>query len=91
MAGSSPVLAQPPGACCLEGFVHAGQPKGEMVTLAGLDTYRARPQSSEQEDRIIMYFPDVWGINGSFQSNGKLLMDYFASQGMLGDLKHRIL
>jgi hypothetical protein len=77
----SPVLAAPPGACCLEGFVHVGDPAGDIITIAGMETYRARPKHQQDEKRIIMYFPDVWGINGSFQYNGKLLMDYFASEG----------
>ncbi|ESK94069.1 dienelactone hydrolase [Moniliophthora roreri MCA 2997] len=83
MTDSSPVLASAPGDCCLKGFVHLGEPKGDIIKIAGLDTYRARPESLSDENRIVMYFPDVWGINGSFQFNGKLLMDYFASQGFL--------
>ncbi|KAL0571421.1 hypothetical protein V5O48_010537 [Marasmius crinis-equi] len=83
MSDTSPVLASGPGECCLKGFVHLGEPKGEIIKIAELDTYIARPPSSADGKRIIMYFPDVWGINGSFQFNGKLLMDYFAAQGFL--------
>lgn len=80
---SDPILATPPAACCLQGFVHTGQPTGDIIHLAGMDTYRARPPNPADENRIIFYFPDVWGIEGSFLSNGKLLMDYFALQGLL--------
>lgn len=85
MSDSTPVLASPPADCCLSGFVHAGQPVGEMVSVGGIATYLTKPPNfaTENTERILFYFPDVWGIEGSFQSNGKLLMDYFATQGLI--------
>ncbi|KAJ7181260.1 dienelactone hydrolase [Mycena filopes] len=78
---SDPVLAKPPGDCCLDCFPHEGTPTGKFVTIADVKTYMARPPTTAQENRIILYFPDVWGID--IFINGQLLCDYFASQGFL--------
>lgn len=79
---TDPVLAAPSSDCCLKGFVHAGEPKGEMISIAGIPTYITKPPSgSANKNHVVLYFPDVWGVDGSFQFNGKLLMDYFASEG----------
>ncbi|KAJ7131061.1 dienelactone hydrolase [Mycena epipterygia] len=78
---SNPVLAGPPGDCCLNCFPHAGTPTGKFITVADVWTYIARPPKSEQEKRVILYFPDVWGIDTFI--NGQLLCDFFASQGFL--------
>ncbi|KAF7355933.1 Dienelactone hydrolase [Mycena venus] len=76
---SDPVLAKPPGDCCLNCFPHDGTPTGKFITIADVKTYIARPPNPAQENRVILYFPDVWGID-SF-TNGQLLCDYYASQG----------
>ncbi|KAJ7582192.1 dienelactone hydrolase [Mycena floridula] len=81
MSNSTPILAAPPGECCLKGFIHAGTPVGDIISVAGIDTYITKP--SAPTSHILFYFPDVWGIEGSFQSNGKLLMDTFAKEGFL--------
>ncbi|KAF7311830.1 Dienelactone hydrolase [Mycena indigotica] len=81
MAAVDPVIAQPSAACCLEGYPHTGSPKGEFIHIAEVNTYVTRPPSKSQENRVILYFPDVWGID-VFQ-NGQLLCDYFAASGFL--------
>ncbi|KAJ7910094.1 dienelactone hydrolase [Mycena leptocephala] len=68
---SDPVLAKPPGDCCT--------PTGKFITIADVNTYIAHPPNQAQENRVILYFPDVWGID-TF-TNGQLLCDYYASQG----------
>ncbi|KAJ7215502.1 Alpha/Beta hydrolase protein [Mycena pura] len=80
---SDPVLAAPSGACCLSGFPHQGTPQGTFTSVAGVKTYIARPPTPAhwQQRRVILYFPDVWGID--IFLNGQLLCDYFASQGFL--------
>ncbi|KAJ7679490.1 dienelactone hydrolase [Mycena polygramma] len=78
---SDPVLAKPPGDCCLNCFPHEGTPKGEFIKIAAVNTYITRPPTPAQENRVILYFPDVWGID--IFTNGQLLCDYFASQGFL--------
>ncbi|KAJ7097117.1 dienelactone hydrolase [Mycena belliarum] len=78
---SDPVLAKPSGDCCLKCFPHEGTPSGEFISIAEVKTYIARPPSPAQENRIIFYFPDVWGID--IFVNGQLLCDYYASQGFL--------
>jgi len=78
---SDPVLAKPPADCCLSGFPHEGTPVGTFISVADVKTYITRPPSSATQNRVILYFPDVWGIDVFL--NGQLLCDYFASQGFL--------
>ncbi|KAJ7056259.1 Alpha/Beta hydrolase protein [Mycena amicta] len=78
---SDPVLAAPPADCCLEGYPHTGTPKGEWAAIADVNTYISRPPPTTKESRILLYFPDVWGID--IFLNGQLLCDYFASNGFL--------
>ncbi|KAJ6555234.1 Alpha/Beta hydrolase protein [Mycena sp. CBHHK59/15] len=78
---SDPELAAPPGDCCLNCFPHEGTPTGEFITVADVKTYITRPPAGTQAHRVILYFPDVWGID--IFVNGQLLCDYFASQGFL--------
>jgi hypothetical protein len=66
-------LAKPSGACCLEGNIHKGTPKGKHVTIAGLETYIATP--SKPNGNVIIYYPDVYGLF----NNGLLIMDGFAN------------
>lgn len=70
-------LAKPSGACCLEGNIHKGTPKGKHVTIAGLETYIATPE--KPNGNIITYYPDVYGLF----NNGLLIMDGFANAGYL--------
>ena len=92
MTTQSQVLAGPPGDCCLKGVKHFGNPSGEIITIAGIQTYISKPppppakledgSSSEQlEDKkkIILFLADVYG---PFFINAQLLQDYYASQGL---------
>jgi hypothetical protein len=79
MAQQSDYLAQPSGQCCLKGNLHEGEPRGEHATIAGVDTYIARPSAERANHHILLYFPDVWG----FFPNGFLIMDGFAEAGYL--------
>ncbi|KAJ7509478.1 Alpha/Beta hydrolase protein [Mycena galericulata] len=78
---ADPVIANPPGDCCLNCFPHEGTPVGKFITVTDVGTYITRPPTPAQENRIILYFPDVWGIDTFI--NGQLLCDYYASQGFL--------
>lgn len=80
----SPVLAGPPGDCCLKGVKHFGKPNGETITIAGLQTYISKPppakDGSPDDKKIILYLADVYG---PFYINAQLLQDYYASHGLL--------
>lgn len=72
-------LAKPSGACCLKSSLHEGTPRGEMVTIAGVETYTAAPPREKANGHVLLYFPDVWGLF----NNGLLIMDGFADAGFL--------
>ncbi|KAF2477340.1 NAD(P)-binding protein [Lindgomyces ingoldianus] len=36
-------LGKPSGACCLEGNIHSGSPRGSFVTISGVETYISKP------------------------------------------------
>lgn len=75
----SPVLAGPPGDCCVTGVKHTGEPVGKTITIAGVPTYISEPTSKQSgSKKVILFFADVWG---PFFVNAQLLQDYFASQG----------
>lgn len=74
-----PYLAKPSGACCLKGSLHEGTPRGEMATIAGVETYTVTPPKEKANGHILLYFPDVWGLF----NNGLLIMDGFADAGFL--------
>jgi len=77
----SPVLAGPPGDCCLKGVKHFGDPTGETITIAGVQTYISKPppaKDSLHDKKIILYLADVFG---PFYINAQLLQDYYASHG----------
>jgi hypothetical protein len=85
---SSTVLAGPPGGdCCVKGIKHFGEPSGETITIAGIQTYISKPppppkdstSSSHVDKKIILYFADVFG---PFYINAQLLQDYYASHGL---------
>ena len=77
----SPVLAGPPGDCCVKGVKHFGEPSGETITIAGIQTYISKPpaKDSSHDKKIILYLADVFG---PFYINAQLLQDYYASHGM---------
>jgi len=72
-------LAKPSEACCLEGSIHDGEPRGLYTTISDIETYIAPPPEGKRNDHILFYFPDVWG----FYKNGLLIMDGFADAGYL--------
>ncbi|PVH79863.1 NAD(P)-binding protein [Cadophora sp. DSE1049] len=74
-----PYFAKPSDACCLKGSLHEGMPRGEMVTIAGVETYTASPPREKANGHVLLYFPDVWGLF----NNGLLVMDGFADAGFL--------
>ncbi|KAJ7908790.1 Alpha/Beta hydrolase protein [Mycena leptocephala] len=74
---SDPVLAKPPGDCCLNCFPHEGTPTGKFITIADVNTYIAHPPTQAQENRVILYFPDVWGIDTFTNGFLVLAIDYF--------------
>jgi hypothetical protein len=79
---TSPVLAGPPGDCCVKGVKHFGEPSGETITIAGVQTYISKPppaKDSSHDKKIILYLADVFG---PFYVNAQLLQDYYASQGL---------
>ena len=78
----SPVLAGPPRDCCFKGVKHFGEPSGETITIAGIQTYLSkplRPKDSSHEKKIILFLADVYG---PFFINSQLLQDYYASRGL---------
>ena len=78
----SPVLAGPPRGCCFKGVKHFGEPSGETITIAGIQTYLSkplRPKDSSHEKKIILFLADVYG---PFFINSQLLQDYYASRGL---------
>lgn len=72
-------LAKPSGPCCLTGTLHSGTPRGDTVTVAGVDTYVTRPDPANANGSIVLYFPDVYGLF----VNGLLVMDACADAGYL--------
>jgi hypothetical protein len=82
----SQVLAGPPGECCIQGVKHFGEPSGETITIAGIETYISKP-SDKGNSKIILYFADVFG---PFYLNAQLLQDYYASHGSLQNSCHSV-
>ncbi|KAF9630221.1 hypothetical protein BFW01_g402 [Lasiodiplodia theobromae] len=76
---SNEYLAKPSGACCLEGTLHNGEPRGTFTQIADVETYVATPPPGKSNGNIVLYFPDVWGMF----PNGLLVMDGFADAGYL--------
>ncbi|KAH9885921.1 hypothetical protein F4778DRAFT_774182 [Xylariomycetidae sp. FL2044] len=79
MAAENEYLAKPSGACCLQGSIHSGEPRGTFTTVADVETYVSRPAEGKENGNILLYFPDVWGMF----PNGLLIMDGFAEAGYL--------
>ncbi|KAF8168564.1 Alpha/Beta hydrolase protein [Crassisporium funariophilum] len=79
MATTSPVLAGPPGDCCVTGVKHTGEPVGREITIAEVKTYISEPPANYQgSKKVVLFFPDVYG---PFFINSRLLQDYYASRG----------
>ncbi|EGP85734.1 uncharacterized protein MYCGRDRAFT_74155 [Zymoseptoria tritici IPO323] len=76
---SDKVIAKPSEACCLRGKIHTGDPKGNIITIAEVETYVSEPPAEKANGNVLLYFPDVYGIF----INGKLIMDAFAAAGYL--------
>jgi hypothetical protein len=74
-----PVLAHPPGECCIAGTIHQGEPRGSRTTIAGVDTYVSKPREGKWNGHVVLYFPDIH----AFFTNGFLVMDGFAAAGFL--------
>jgi len=72
-------LAKPCGTCCIKGAIHDGDPQGSIVTVAGVQTYVARPAECKTNGNIVLYFPDIHALG----KNCRLLMDSYASAGYL--------
>jgi hypothetical protein len=72
-------LAKSPGACCLKGSIHQGEPRGTITTIANVETYVVTPPEGKANGNILLYFPDVWGLF----NNGLLVMDGFSDAGYL--------
>jgi hypothetical protein len=51
MSTEAPLTVSP---CCLKGAVLAGEPKGTNETIAGLDTYIARPEKVKDATKVIV-------------------------------------
>ena len=85
----SPVLAGPPGDCCIRGVKHFGEPVGKTITIAGVETYVSEPLakavSSQDKNKIILFLADVYG---PLYINAKLVQDYYASCGSSRTLNH---
>ncbi|KAI0829107.1 alpha/beta-hydrolase [Trametes gibbosa] len=82
MTGPGPtVLAGPPGDCCFRTVQHAGTPRGRVETIAGVETYVARPAAgAAAAERVVLFFSDVFG---ALYVNSQLIMDYWADHGYL--------
>ena len=75
----SPVLAGPPGDCCVQGVKHTGVPVGRVETIAGVETYISDPPAKTAgPTKVILFFADVYG---PLFNNARLLQDYSASNG----------
>ncbi|KAK9348926.1 dienelactone hydrolase [Lipomyces starkeyi] len=68
----------PAGACCMEGYVHHGEPAGTLAKYTEFDIYVAKP--SVATDKAIVYLTDIFGMPFT---NHKLIADNFAQQGFL--------
>ena len=70
-------LAGPPGECCRQTVLHAGEARGTIETVAGVETYVARPADGSN-GKIALFFGDIYG---PMYINSKLIMDFWADNG----------
>ncbi|KAI0701266.1 alpha/beta-hydrolase [Cerioporus squamosus] len=75
----SATLAGPPGDCCRKTVQHDGEARGNVETIAGVETYVARPADGSTK-KIILFFADVYG---PIYINAELIIDYWADNGYL--------
>ncbi|KAG8215081.1 hypothetical protein J3R82DRAFT_8502 [Butyriboletus roseoflavus] len=62
----------------LAGARHEGTPEGKFETVGGVRTYVATPTVDYPKDKVILYLPDVFGVD---LTNSQLLADDFARNG----------
>lgn len=74
-----PVLAKPADLCCMKGTMHSGEALGTIEQVQGVETYVAKPDASLANGKIILFFPDAFGLH----LNNFLMMDSFAACGYL--------
>lgn len=72
-------LAKPSSLCCLGGSIHSGDSKGKIEQIDGVDTYVAEPDAKNSNGRVLLFFPDAFGLH----INSFLMMDAFAARGYL--------
>ncbi|KAJ8518990.1 hypothetical protein ONZ45_g3976 [Pleurotus djamor] len=78
---ASAVIAGPLGDHCFTAVQHVGTPVGQIVTIAGVETYVSAPlKGNGTYDKIILFYADVFS---PLYINNKLIQDYFASNGYL--------
>jgi dienelactone hydrolase len=67
------------GVCakCITGFLHEGEPKGTVTSIAGLPTYVAKPVNMRGKPGVIVIVPDVFGWEFI---NNRLLADAYAEK-----------
>lgn len=63
---------------CFRGSIHEGQPKGEVTTIHGLQTYVSRPPNGAQPRGVVVVIPDAFGWEFG---NSRLLADTYAEKG----------
>jgi hypothetical protein len=80
MASGSPLLASPPGPCCIQNVKHEGTPVGETIKIAGIKTYRSKPRKlvEGQKQKILLFYSDIMG---TFSVNNLLVQDAYADNG----------
>ncbi|KAG2144593.1 dienelactone hydrolase [Suillus clintonianus] len=61
---------------CIQGVRHEGEPQGTLETIGGVSCYVATPTVDYAKDKVILYLPDVFGIE---LVNAKLIVDDFAN------------
>ncbi|KAL6938218.1 hypothetical protein ACO0RG_004762 [Hanseniaspora osmophila] len=85
------MASNPPAACCFEGFLHEGTPKGVHKELFGLNTYISTPtdpskckgcecggSEPKECEKVIVMLTDVFG---NTLTNCLLIADDLANQG----------
>ncbi|KAF9219730.1 alpha/beta-hydrolase [Gyrodon lividus] len=63
---------------CIAGVRHEGIPEGKVEVIEGVKCYVATPTADYPKDKVILYLPDIWGIE---LVNAQLLADDFARNG----------
>ncbi|KAL1999251.1 hypothetical protein VTN02DRAFT_4824 [Thermoascus thermophilus] len=73
------MASNPPGACCVTGFKHEGNPSGEIKAIGNIETYFSYPKDNKTPEKAVLILSDVFGI----YPNSQLVADDFAAQGYL--------